>query len=240
MKRSIIFSALALLAIWAGSAVTGIAQQSDATATTTITAATGTITHLNYDNNGEVQGFLIGTNILLSFPANICGGIGTLGAVGNSVTYSGTAITATSGFQSVNVTSFTNNTTKAAYTAPTTTPTAYGPTSGTVKQLNYAPDGSIDGFLFTPSGSTVSIFVPTDPNAATTLTTLLTVGATVSVTGTTSPSMSACSSNGSVEAVNASSLTIGTQTIVFSGGGNNGNGPGGRGGPGGPPPGGRH
>jgi hypothetical protein len=240
MKRSTILCAFALCAIWTGSALNAIAQTDTSTgSTTTVTNATGTITQLNYGNNGEVQGFLVGTDILLSFPANICGGIGTLGVVGNAVTYSGAAFTATSGFESVRVTSFTNNTTSATYTTPTTTSTTYGPTSGAIKQLNYSGNGSINGFLFTASGSTSSIFVSVGYSTNTTLASLLTVGATVSVTGTTSPQMSACSSTAALETVAASSLTIGSQTIVISGGGFGGPGPGGPGGPsgfGGPGP----
>jgi hypothetical protein len=51
--------------------------------------------------------------------------------------------------------------------------------------------------------------------------------------------MSACSSTAALETVAASSLTIGSQTIVISGGGFGGPGPGGPGGPsgfGGPGP----
>jgi hypothetical protein len=237
MKRSTILGAAVFVGIWAGNAITGYAQGAEATTTTTVTGATGTITQLNYGNNGEVQGFLIGTNVLLSFQSNICGGLSILGVVGNSVTYSGSAVTATSGFESVQVSSFTNNTTKATYTATTATTPAYGPTSGTVKQLNYAMGGGIDGFLFTASGSTAPILVFTGANAGTALTSLLTVGSTVSVTGTTAVGMSACSSTATLESVNASSLTIGSQTIVITGGGNGGPG-GGRGGPGGSPGGG--
>jgi hypothetical protein len=218
--------AVALCLAWAGTTPNALAQPADADAatTTTVTNATGTIALLNYGDDGEVHSFLIGTNILISFPTNICGGVSTLGIVGNSVTYSGTAVTAASGFESVRVSSFTNNTTKGTYTAPASTSTAYGPTSGAVKQLNYAGDGSIDGFLFTASGSSSAIFVSTGGRASTTLTSLLTVGATVSVTGTTSPSMSACSSTGALESVDASSLTIGTTTIVIQGGGYGGHG----------------
>jgi hypothetical protein len=236
MKRTTLWKTAAVLAVWAGSGLNGYAQSADATTTTTITASIGAIAQLNYGSDGEVQGFLIGSNILLSFPSNICGGLGTLGAVGNSVTYSGTATTATSGFESVMLTSFTNNTTKVTYTAPTSTSsTAYGPTSGTVKQLNYAADGSIDGFLFAATGTTTPLFIAIAARSTASLTTLLTVGASLSVIGTTSPSMSACSSTSTLETVNASSLTIGTQTIVFAGGGGNGGfGNGGPGGPGGP------
>jgi len=232
MKRSIIYRAL-LLAMFCAAAIEGIAQQTDAT-TTTVTNATGTISQLNYGSDGEVAGFLVSTNILLLFPAQICGGLSGLGAVGNSIAYSGTSVTTSSGFQTVVVTSFTNDTTKATYTAPTSnSSTAYSPTSGTVKQLNYANGGAIDGFLFTPSGSASAIFVTTGPYGTASLSTLLTVGATVSVTGTTSPSMGACSATSAIEVVNASSLTIGSQTVVFAGGGYGGGGRGFGGGPGG-------
>jgi hypothetical protein len=146
----------------------------------------------------------------------ICGSVSTLGTVGNSITYSGTAVTATSGFESVRISSFTNNTTKVIYTAPTSTSTAYGPTSGTLKQLNYASGGGINGFLFTANSST--LFVSLGHTANTTLAALLTVGATVSVTGTSSPSMSACASTGAIQSVDASSLTIGATTVVIQGG----------------------
>lgn len=230
MKPFITLAVAAVCLFCGVTAPSALAQNWNTTTTTstTVTSVTGTITQLNYGNGGEVDGFLIGTDILLSFPSNICGGLGTLGAVGNSVTYSGTEFTATSGFESVQVNSFTNNTTKATYTAPSSSSsTTYGPVSGTVKQLNYANDGSINGFLFTASSST--IFVSIGYTSSTTLTSLLTVGATVSVTGTTSPSMSACASTGTIESVNASSLTIGSTTVVIQSGG-----PGGFGGHGGP------
>jgi hypothetical protein len=236
MKRSIPFTAAAIALFCAAVGPNALAQEGNTTTTTTsttVTNVTGAITQLNYGNGGEVQGFLIGADVLLNFPSNICGGLGTLGAVGNSVTYSGTEFTATSGFESVQVSSFTNNTTKATYTAPTSSPTTYGPTSGTVKQLNYANDGSINGFLFTAGSST--IFVSIGYTSSTTLTSLLTVGASVSVSGTTSPSASACASTGTIESVNASSLTIGSTTVVIQGGGRGGaGGPGGYGGGPGP------
>jgi hypothetical protein len=234
MKQLTLLGAVALCLFTGGTAFPALVQSSTTTTTTTttVTSVTGTITELNYGNGGEVQGFLTGTDVLLSFPSSICGGVSTLGVVGNSVTYSGTAITASSGFESVQVSSFTNNTTKATYTAPTSGSTTYGPTSGTIKQLNYAGDGSINGFLFTASST--SIFVSIGYTSNTTLSSLLTVGATVSVTGTTSPSMSACSSTGAIESVNASSLTIGSTTVVIQTGGFGGPGPGGLGGGHGP------
>jgi len=214
MKSKVHLSAIALSILMAGASHNALGQQTNAT-TTTVSDVTGTISQLNY-SNGEVDGFLIGTNTLLSFSGGICGGVSTLGAAGNSVTYSGNAVTSSSGFESVQVTSFANNTTKATYTAPASPSTAYGPTSGTVKQLNYGGDGLVNGFLFAASGSSSVIFVSTGPTSTTTLLSVLTVGVTVSVTGTTSANMSACASSGALESVNASSLTIGSTTVVFS------------------------
>lgn len=219
MKLLVILSVSAIVTFCSGSSLHGQPFERASTSTT-VTNVTGTITQLNYGRGGNVQGFLVGSDTLLSFPSNICGGLGSLGVVGNAITYSGTEFTATSGFKTVQLTSFTNNTTSATYTAPTSKSTAtYGPTSGTIKQLNYAGGGSVDGFVFTASGASSSILVSTGVRANSTLTSLLTVGATVSVTGTTSSKLSACSSTGTLETVDASSLTIGSQTIVIAGGG---------------------
>lgn len=232
-------SLAALLTMVAATPITILAQDGDnppgssSGTSTTVTNATGSITQVNYDPNGEVAGFLVGSSTLLEFPTNVSGGVATLGAVGNSVTYSGTAFTTTSTtFTTVRVTSFTNNTTKATYSPSTATPTptAYGPTSGTVTQVNYAEDGSIDGFVFKTASA--SVFVSTGNAASATLKPLLTAGATVSVTGTAAPNLGAtCTTTGGLTAVHATSLTIGSQTIVIAGGGFGGEFPGGGRGP---------
>jgi hypothetical protein len=209
-------------------------SESDATTTTTtttVTSVTGTITQLNYGSDGAIEGFLIGSTTLLAFPTNVTGGIGTLGAVGNSVTYSGTEVTTSAGFSSVRITSYTNNTTKVTYSSSTTTPTttAYGPTSGTVKQLNFNGDGSIESFVFSASGSSTPLLVVTGPGASATLKPLLLSGTTVSVTGTEQAATptSACVASGVLTVVHASSLIISSQTIVITGGnGGFGGGPG--------------
>lgn len=172
---------------------------------TTVTAATGVVTQFNYSD-----GFVVGTNTLLTFPTTVCGGISSLAAAGNSVTYSGTAVTHSSGWETVTVTSFTNNTTSATYTKPTPgKPAAFGPESGTIKQLNYSDNGSINGFLLAPS-TFVELLTP--PNA--TLAPLLKVGATVSVTGTSEAPI-LCAPAGAPTEVVPSSLTIGTTIFKF-------------------------
>jgi hypothetical protein len=143
--------------------------------------------------------------------------VASLGAAGNSVTYSGSAVTFTSGFQSVNVTSFTNNTTKAGYTEPSPSkPAAYAATTGVIDQLNYDFTGSIDGFLFTPKGSTTKLFVDISPRPNATLAPLLKVNAAVTVAGIVEPTI-ACAPAGTVAVVDvaAASLTFGTTTITF-------------------------
>jgi len=192
----------------------------DPVTATTITNATGTIAQVNYSESGAtVQSFLVGTNIILSFPTTVCAGVSSLGVAGNSVTYSGTSITFSSGFQTVTVTSFTNNTTKATYTKPSLAPSkpgAYPATAGVIDQLNYDTTGSIDGFVFTPTGSTTKLFVDISPRPSATLATLLKVGAAVTVAGIVEPPI-ACAPAGTVAEVDveASSLTFGTTTIKF-------------------------
>jgi hypothetical protein len=70
VKKTMITCAAALVAIMAGGAINAVAQEqdNDATTTTTVTNATGTITQLNYDENGTINGFVLGTNILLVIP----------------------------------------------------------------------------------------------------------------------------------------------------------------------------
>jgi hypothetical protein len=125
MKSSPFLRAVVLFSLVTGTAVAqrgdnyGPGPGANNGTSATVTSVTGTITQLNYGDGGAIEGFLIGTNVLLTFPTNVSGGIGSLGVAGNSVTHSGSAVTSSSGFESVRVSSFTNNTTKATYTAAT-------------------------------------------------------------------------------------------------------------------------
>jgi hypothetical protein len=220
MNRTTILRIAILWVVIAVTSVMCLAEGGDhALAVTTVTNATGSIAQLNYsDAGGAVDGFLIGSNTLLAFPSSVCGGVSSLGAVGNSVTYSGSSVSYSSGFDLVSVTSFKNNTTGASYTQPTRSkPTAYSATSGAVKQLNYQSNGSINGFVFTPNGTTSAILVATGP-VSSALKTALTLGATVSVTGTLESSI-ACAPGGTLSVVDASSLMIGSTTYKIGGGG---------------------
>ncbi|MBS1874869.1 MAG: hypothetical protein JSU00_16750 [Acidobacteria bacterium] len=207
-------------------APTVAAQQADDMSSSTaisVTNVTGAIAQTNYGSGGQVEGFLIGTNVLLTFGSQVSGGVASLGVAGNNVTYSGSSVTdSTTSFSTVRVTSFKNNTTGASYTSSTTTTTptatAYGPTAGTLKQLNYDQNGAINGFLFTASGSSTAVFVSTGSGASSTLKPLLTVGGTVSVTGTTmsATAASTCTASTALTVVEASSLIVNGQTIVIT------------------------
>ena len=52
-------------------------------------------------SGGAVVSYLVGANTVLTFPTTVCAGVASLGAAGNAVTYSGTAITYSSGWEAV-------------------------------------------------------------------------------------------------------------------------------------------
>jgi hypothetical protein len=183
----------------------------------TVGPVSATITGWNYDESGAgINGILAGTNTLLIFSRPVCGGIGTLGAIGNGITYSGMALTFGS-FQIVHVTSFTNTTTTGITYPPAAPPkpTAFTAT-GTVGQLNYSlEDGRVNGFVFTPaSGPKVFVGIgrPSAP-----LTAALTAGGTItaSVTGMLE-GPGVCAPTGTISEVDASSLMIGATTYPVS------------------------
>lgn len=188
-----------------------------ASTATTVTSVSGTLTQFNYDESGAApESMLIGTSVILTFPGTVCGGLGTLGAAGNGVTYSGTAVTFSNGFQAVSVSSFTNTTTKVTWTPPTVPkPTAYAATAGTIKSLNYGPHGDINGFVFTPTTGT-AVFVDLGGAPNSTLAPLLKVSAAVTVTGTLEAAP-LCSAAGTIQEVDATTLLFGTTTITLKG-----------------------
>jgi len=204
-----------LAALAAGSACAGSSSSTTTVTTTTVGPVNATITALNFDESGgRVNGFMVGTNVLLTFPKPVCGGIGALGAVGNSVTYSGTSYAYSTGMQVVKASSYTNGT--ITFTPAVRTPSAaYASTAGAITQLNYGDNGSVNGFVFTPtSGSKVFVSFR---SVSTTLAALLTKGAAVSVAGTLE-SADPCLPTGTISEVEASSIIVGGTTYAVGGG----------------------
>jgi hypothetical protein len=210
--------ALILLAVLVSGIAAAMADEGHAPAPTPVGPTTAPIAELNYDESGgAINGFLVGKNTLLAFQRPVCGGVGTLGSVGDSVTYSGLAETLPSGFQLVNVTSFTNGTITYPPIKNTGKLAAFALTAGTITQLNHDPEsGSVDGFVFTPASGPVVLLAL--GHVSSTLAPQLTTGAAVSVTGTTSTLPFSCPPAGSLPEVYASALTIGNTTYQIGGG----------------------
>lgn len=218
MRKTVLITAAMLLTAFASGVFTARADDDDHQGGGGATAATvgpvsAMITAYNYSESGAtVDGLLVGKNVLLTFSKPVCGGIETLGKVGDNVTYSGVALTYASGFQTVHVTSFSNGSIMYPPAKPPK-PSAYALTAGKISQLNYGETGLVNGFVFTPT-SGPAVFVNVGIPSAT-LAPLLTAGAAVSVTGTLE-SPSPCSTSGTISEVDASSLTIGTTAYPIS------------------------
>lgn len=197
-RNKVIFSTAAVLALLAGSVGTAFAGHG-----TAVGPITGTVTQKNYDENGNVNGFVVGTS-LLTFPA-VCSGIGALDVSG-SVTYSGLLRTDADGtLSTVSVTSFTPTT--GTYTPATSTSTPYTSTAGTLGALNYDSSGEVDGFFWkstAPVAGTVLVNVDAEALAKAGLT-----PATVtSVTGTTRTSSCGASSTVVIQASALNGIAI--------------------------------
>jgi hypothetical protein len=238
MHRYCGFHAGIVGALLAGAAMTGVAADArlvplailsgSGTATdnpsiTNVGPVTGTITALNYDADGTtVNGLYLGaSDTLLTFDRPVCGGIGSLGRVGDAVTFTGIEVSFSSGFNTVIVKSYRDGLTTYSQTAagasrPATT--AYAQSAGLVTALNYNPaDGSINGFFFAPSGAGAAVFV--DLGHVDSTVALLLAGpapVAVSVTGLQLPSR-ACGQAAAVSVVLASSLTIGGTAYLVGG-----------------------
>jgi len=202
--------ALAIAALMVLS-VSSVTASSPPNAAMPVGPVTANILALNYDESGMVNGFVVSTGIVLAFPAAACSGIGTLGAVGNSVTYSGAEETLGSGLKVVNVSSFTNNTTPATYPpGPNPKPVAYPLIAGIVTALNYSLEtGLVNGFLFTPSGGSV-VLVDIGDFTSSSLRAALSVGTSVSVEGVLLQP-GTCAPAGTTSEIVASSVKIGAK-----------------------------
>jgi len=186
-------------------------ESADNPSVTSVGPVTGTITALNYDADGRtVNGLFIGaSNTMLTFERPVCGGVGSLGKVDDSVTYSGSEVSFSREFNSVRVTSYKDGSITYSHTTRAPTPTRYELTAGKIKALNYDPrDGAINGLFFTPMAGP-EVFV--DLGHVDSAVAGLLAGAApvaLSVTGAELPSP-LCAKSAPIGVVVASSLTIG-------------------------------
>ncbi len=206
---SAIFAACATRQAMAQTSVSSLATGT--VTTSTIGPITATITALNYDaNHKKIDGLWVGPDTVLTFPEKDCNPGKSFGAVGDTVTYSGLAVNYSTGFHSVRVTNFVDGNVVYSLANKPHQAVAYESTVGTITSLmRAAHDGSVIGFRFMPqSGKEVLVDIG---NANPSLAQLLTIGSTVSVKGTLSPS--SCGPVGTTQEVDASLLTVAGSTF---------------------------
>ncbi len=141
------------------------------------TSVSGTISQLNYNRDAEMEGFLLSNKTLVHLPPRAGAYLENSVHVGDNVQITGYAQTTVAGVQTVEAQSIQDRTSGKSITVPQ--PGAGAPYSGSgrIQQLNYGPDGSVNGFLFDNGTlATVPPFSTASPSS-------LRVGATVGYTG---------------------------------------------------------
>ena len=163
----------------------------------------GTISQFNYDRDGEVAGFLLNNNTLVNLPPRAALYIGNSLRRGDSVQIAGYAQTSPAGVQTVNAQSVQDRASGKAFTVPQPGAAAPYSGSGRIQQLNYGPDGAINGFLFDNGMlATVPPFAATNPTS-------IRVGSAVAYTGYARNTISGRT------VVDIQSLSINGQPLTF-------------------------
>jgi hypothetical protein len=194
-----------------------------ATAGGTFATVTGTISQFNYDQEAEVEGFLLSNNSLVQLPRGIAAKVVPSLPVGDSVTVAGMARTSTSGFQTIAAQSIKDTTSGKSFEIPTPGAPAPLAGSGKIQQLNYGRGGEVNGFLLDNGVlAMVPPFSGSNPSS-------IKVGGTVAYSGYARRTMS------DKTVVTVQSLTINGQQITLAPAGRSRGFVGPRG-PGSPPP----
>ncbi len=164
---------------------------------------TGTISQFNYDRDGEIEGFLLSDHTLVHLPPPAAGRIGPAMHAGDNVQITGVAQTSPSGMQTIQSQGIQDRTSGKTFSVPQPGAAAPYSGSGRIQQLNYGPDGSINGFLLN-NGTLASVapFGGTNPSS-------VQVGATVTYTGFARNTVS------DRTVVDVQSLTINGQTLAM-------------------------
>ncbi len=177
------------------------------------TTISGKVSQFNYDRNADVEGFLLNSNTLVHLPPRAAARIESTVHTGDTVQVAGLAQTAPSGFQTVIAQSVQDRTSGKSLTMPQPGPAAPYSGSGRIQQLNYGPDGAVNGFLLDNGTlATVPPFAATNPSS-------VRVGAQITYSGYARNTASGRS------VVDIQNLSINGQTLTMQP----------RGGPGAPP-----
>jgi hypothetical protein len=112
----------------------------------TFSTVSGTISQLNYDREAEVEGFLMSNHTLVHLPPRAAQQLAPSLHVGDNIQVTGIAATSPAGFQTVRAQSLQDRTSGRTFTAPQPGSAPYTG-SGRIQQLNYGPDGAVNGLM---------------------------------------------------------------------------------------------
>ena len=195
----------------------------------TYTNVSGTISQFNYDRDAEVEGFLLSNNTLVHLPPRAAARMGTSLRAGDTVRVGGFAQTSPTGFQTMEAQAIQDSTSGKSLTVPQPGAAAPYSGSGRIQQLNYGPDGAVNGFLLDNGTlATVPPFAATNPS-------FIRRGATIAYSGYAHSTMSGRN------VVDVQTLTVNGQALTMGAIGPQGGTPapppaGPQAGPGAPPP----
>ncbi len=164
---------------------------------------TGTISQFNYDREGEIEGFLLSDHTLVHLPPRAAGRIGPAMHTGDNVQITGFAQTSPSGMQTIESQGIQDRTSGKTFSLPQPGAAAPYSGSGRIQQLNYGPDGSVNGLLLNNGTlAAVAPFGAANPSS-------VQVGATVAYTGYARNTVSGRT------VVDVQTLTINGQTLAM-------------------------
>jgi hypothetical protein len=141
------------------------------------TTTSGTIVQFNYNRDAMVEGFLLNDHTLVHLPPNVAGMVGPTLHANDSLEVAGYANTSANGMKTLEAQQIKDKTSGKTFTMAQPGPAAPYSGSGRIQQLNYAPDGSVNGFLM-ENGALAELppFSASNPSS-------VKVGATVNFTG---------------------------------------------------------
>ena len=111
------------------------------------TTVSGAVSQFNYDPEAEVEGFLLSNNTLVHLPPRIRARVATSVHKGDQVQIAGFGQTSPSGIQTIEAQKIEDQTSGLTLTTPQPGAAAPYSGSGRIQQLNYGPDGAVNGFM---------------------------------------------------------------------------------------------
>ncbi len=174
------------------------------------TTVTGSVSQLNYDQEAEINGFLLNNNTFVHLPPRAA--MRAAGAIrpGDTVQVAGLVRTSPGGSQQIEAQSIQDRSSGKSFTMPQPSAAAPYSGSGRIQQLNYGSDGAVNGFLLNDGTlANVPPFSAGNPSS-------IRVGASISYSGYARKTMS------DRTVVDAQSLTINGQQLMLAPGGSRG------------------